>query len=149
MRNLGIQHLPGLRYIGWLNGANLKRRVDLDGIVGQPVPILTELHEIDFCGKVECSCKSTKEGNTYSDTATLKFFTASLLPFTREKNVAFVVTDIAGRSFLIGSKEMPCTNIIPSLNHGFPDGDEAGFLYEIRHVACKSMVPCVISRNMI
>lgn len=145
MRNLGTQHLPGLKYIGWLNGENLKRHVDLDGIVGVPVPILTDLHEIDFCGDAECSCKSTKDGGAYSDTATLKFFTASLLPFTREKNIAFVVTDIAGKSFLIGSKEIPCTNVIPTMQHGWPDGDGGGFLYEIKHVSIKSMVPCVIS----
>lgn len=137
-------HLPGIKFIGWISGDRLKQCVFLDGIVGQPVPILTDIHQIDFCNEPECSCKSEKSGKSFVDTATLKFLTASALPISREQNIAFVVTDIADKSWLIGSKEPPHADFKIEIRHGSPGGDSAGFYYEITHVSCKSMIPCVI-----
>lgn len=147
MRIIREHRPPGIKYIGWLYADKLKANVALDGIVGQPVPILTDIHQIYFCGDVECRSKYTKEGGSYSDTATLKFLSPTLLPFCPDENIAFVVTDQNDDSWLIGSKEPPHALHPCQMQHGWPDGEESGFLYEISHVAHKSMVPCIISIN--
>ena len=48
------------------------------------------------------------------------------------------------RSFLIGSLEAPRPAVECEQRSGVPSGDAAGYSYEIKHVAIKSMVPCVI-----
>ncbi|MDE6461256.1 MAG: hypothetical protein K2L32_00585 [Muribaculaceae bacterium] len=136
------QILPGIKAIGWLDCRHLPRRVDLSGICGMPVPIFTDIHPIPFFDEPTCECKTKKDGGGYEDTATLKFLTSSELP--RSAFLGFVVTDVNDNSFLLGSLEYPVPVPECSRSLGLPDGDAAGFLYEIKHVAIKSMVPCMI-----
>ncbi|MBD5505638.1 MAG: hypothetical protein HDR09_18330 [Lachnospiraceae bacterium] len=107
-----------------------------------PVAILTDIHPVEFFGDPECECKTSKEGGGYQDTATLRFLTGAKLP--RSATLGIVVTDVNGNSFLLGSKEHPLPVIEPTRRFGTPSSDSAGLLYEITHVAIKSMVPCNI-----
>lgn len=136
------QILPGIKAIGWLDCRHLPRRVDLSGICGMPVAILTDIHPIPFFDEPTCECKTKKDGGGYEDTATLKFLTDRKLP--RGAAFGFVVTDVNDNSFLIGSLESPCPLVECEQRTGLPSGDAAGFSYEIKHVSIKSMVPCVI-----
>lgn len=136
-----IQILPGVKSIGWIDCRHLPRRVDLSAICRMPVAILTTITPIDFFDDPQCDCKTTKDGGGYSDTANLKFLTHSPLPGS---NVAFVVTDVNDRSFLIGSLENPAAVPEPTRRLGTPTGDAAGYYYEIKHVALKSLVPCIV-----
>jgi len=143
MRHTGTQILPGITFIGWLDGSKLQRSVGCAGIVGQHVDIYTAVHEIQFCGEPQCSCKSAKgDGGGYTDTATLKFNSPDRVPFRQMRNMAFVVTDATGKSYLLGSLERPCASIEGEQMPGSPSGDAAGFAYEVRHCSYKSMVPC-------
>lgn len=72
----------------------------------------------------------------------MKFFTDRRLP--RHPCPGFVVTDVNGNSFLIGSLETPRPVVECERRVGIPSGDAAGYEYEIKHVAIRSMVPCVI-----
>ena len=134
--------LPGIKAIGWVDCRHLPRRVDLSAICGMPVAILTDIHPIEFFDEPQCECKTTKEGGSYQDTASLTFLTGTALP--RSASLGIVVTDVAGNSFLLGSREQPLPIIEPTIRFGTPGGDPAGFFYEIKHVALKSMVPCKI-----
>lgn len=136
------QILPGVKAIGWLDCRNLPRRVDLSGICRMPVAIFTDIHPVDFFGDADCSCKSVKEHGGYQDTASLKFLAAEELP--RGVPLGFVVSDVNDRHYLVGSLEKPCP--LPEAEHrlGSPSGDAAGFYYEIKHTALKSLIPCVI-----
>lgn len=136
------QILPGVSAIGWVDCRHLPRRVDLMGICRQPFGIFTDITPIEFFDEPDCRCVTEKSGVGYSDTATLKFHCAELLPIHRP--LGFVVTDIAGQSYLIGSLEHPHPTVKAELLCGDPDGDGAGYRYEIKHVSIKSMVPCFI-----
>ena len=136
------QILPGIKAIGWLDCRALPKRVDLSAISGMPVAILTDIHPIPFFDEPTCECKTKKDGAGYEDTATLKFLTDKKLP--RGACHGFVVTDVNDKSWLIGSLEAPHPLVEPVRRAGIPSGDAAGYEYEIRHVAIKSMVPCVI-----
>ncbi len=137
---ISTQILPGIKFIGWIDCRCLPRRVDLSAICGQPVAILTDIHPIHFWGTPACECKSKKDGGGYEDTATLKFVTTEKLPATA---LGFVVTDVNDRSFLIGSLENPRPVVEWDLSVSTPSGGPAGYAYEVKHVALKSMVPCI------
>lgn len=137
-----IQILPGIKAVGWVDCRHLPRRVDLSAICGMPVAILTDIHPIPFFDTPSCECKTKKDGAGYEDTATLKFLTDRQLPLSVP--LGFVVTDVNDRSFLIGSLEVPRPAVECEHRSGVPSGDAAGYSYEIKHVAIKSMVPCVI-----
>ncbi len=137
-----IQILPGIKAVGWVDCRHLPQRVDLTGICRMPLPILTDIHPIDFFGDVDCSCKSQKNCAGYEDTAILKFLAAEELP--HGVLLGFVVTDVNDRSYLIGSKETPHPQIEFEHRKGSPSGDAAGVYYEIKHVALKSLIPCSI-----
>lgn len=140
-----IQRLPGIRYIGWLDADKLPQNVFLNGIVNQPVAVLTDVHEVGFCDEPDCSVKRTKKGSSSEDTASLKFFTHSVLPICEIRNVGFVVKDVNGGAWLIGSRETPNATVECEMKHGIPGSDEAGFVYTITHVAIRSMVPCIFN----
>lgn len=136
------QILPGVKAIGWVDCRLLPRRVDLHGICGSTVAVLTDVHPVEFFDNPDCKCVTEKEGGGYTDTATLTFHSSALLPIHRQ--LGFVVTDVNDHSFLIGCQEPPFPQVKATLLCGAPDGDGAGFSYEIKHVCIKSMVPCVI-----
>ena len=137
-----IQILPGIKAIGWVDCHRLPANVALSAICGMQVVILTEILPIAFFDEPTCQCKTKKDGGGYEDTATLKFLTERKLP--NGAVLGFVVTDVNDKSFLIGSLESPHPTIETERRTGIPSGDAAGYEYEIRHVAIKSMVPCEI-----
>ena len=136
------QILPGIKAIGWVDCRHLPRRVDLSAICGMTVAVLTDIHPIPFFDEPTCECQTKKDGAGYQDTATLKFLTSEKLP--RSATLGFVVTDVNGQSYLIGSLEAPQPQVECNQQTGIPSGDAAGYAYEIKHVSIKSMVPCVI-----
>lgn len=136
------QILPGIKAVGWVDCRHLPKRVDLHGICRSPVAVLTTITPVEFFDEPECRCKTEKEGGCSTDTATLKFHCAVLLPIHRR--LGFVVTDVNGKSYLIGGCEPPFPSVKVEHFCGAPDGDGAGFYYEITHNAIKSMVECVI-----
>lgn len=120
----------------------MPRRVDLSAICGMPVAVLTDIHPIPFFDEPVCERKTKKDDAGYEDTVTLKFLTDMKLP--RGAVLGFVVTDVSGKSFLIGSLEAPHPIVECEQRTGIPSGDAAGYSYEVKHVSIRSMVPCVI-----
>ena len=137
-----IQILPGIKTIGWVDCRRLPANVALSAICGMQVVVLTDIHPIVFFDEPTCECKTKKDCAGYEDTATLKFLTDKELP--RNPCLGFVVTDVNGNSYLIGSREHPLPIVEPTRQTGIPSGDAAGYVYEIKHVSIKGMVPCVI-----
>lgn len=137
-----IQTLPGIKAIGWIDCRQLQQRVDLAAICGMQVVVLTEIHPIAFFDKPTCECSTKKEGGSYQDTATLRFLTDSRIPDNGA--LGFVVTDVSDKSYLIGSRERPLPVVESTRKLGLPSGEAAGFAYEVRHVALRSMIPCII-----
>lgn len=142
--NTNIQILPGIRFIGYFDLDKLaaEPRFDLAGICGMTVSILTDVIPIDFFDNPECRNVTEKINGQNQDKVSLKFHSHSLIEI--HKCLGFVVTDIAGNSFVIGNQLPPFPQVKPEFNCGAPDGDGAGFYYEVSHVAIKSMVPCKI-----
>ena len=137
-----VQILPGVKAVGWLDCNNLPNRVDLMGICRQNFGIFTNITAVEFFDEPECFCKREKSGGSYCETASLKFQCGQRLP--EYIRLGFVVTDIAGQSYLIGSKEAPRPIVEVEQKAGSPSGDAASFYYEIKHTALKTLIPCTI-----
>lgn len=135
-----IQILPGIKKIGWVDSRHLPARVDLSAICGMTVAVMTDVYPIDFFDDPECECVTKKDSAGYEDAVSLKFCTDSPLPIS--DFMAFVITDVNGRSFLIGSKERPAI-ATPTQYIGTP-AKRAAIEYNISHVSIKSMVSCFV-----
>ena len=136
------QILPGIKAIGWVLCDKLIADIALRGIAGMAVPVLTDIHAVDFFGEPECACVTANDNGNRLDTATLKFASENILPL--HSHIAFVVTDINGCSYIIGAKEAAFPVVKLTISFGTSDGDSAGFIYEITHSAIKSLVRCDI-----
>lgn len=135
--------LPGVLRIGYVRTEHLPRAVALHGICRQPVALLTDVEWLDFFDTPDCRCRSEKDSAGYTDTASLKFHCARLIPFC--EGLGFVVQDIQGAHYLIGAQEPPLPRVAVELLMGAPDGESGGFRYEVTHTAIKSLIPCVVS----
>lgn len=140
--NTNIQILPGIKYIGWVDCRKLQKNVALAAVSGMNVPVLTDIHPIPFFDEPACECKTSKEGAGYQDNASLKFLTDRKLKLGQA--VGFVVVDVNDKAYLIGAAEPPYPIIEYSLSTGRPSGDSAGYAYEVKHTAIKSLITCII-----
>lgn len=138
--NSSTQLLPGVRSIAWLDCADLPADVALSALAGVPVALVCRLTPVEFLDEPTCGCKREKAGAAYSETATLKFQCASRLP--EDVRLGFVVTDIAGVTYLIGSAEPPFPVVTVEHNAGKPSGDASGLYYEVKHIGLKTLLPC-------
>lgn len=134
------QILPGIQEIGWLDCRNLPNRVALDGICNNKIAVLTDIHKVTDFGEASCECSTKKEGTSSQDTTILKFRSGDNIIDTGF--LAFVIQDVNGRKFLIGSKEPPFVKVERSIFTGLPSGNSAGYEYEITHKSIKSMIEC-------
>lgn len=142
--NKDNQKLPGVKSLWWVDCSKLKRHVGLHRICRTMAPINTDVHPIQFFGVAEYDYKpSNKANGQQHDTATLKFLTLEELPYGID--LGFIVTNVEGESFLIGSKEHPLPIVEAELRSGKPDGEAAGWLYNVTHVAYRTLIPCIIS----
>lgn len=139
--NSSCQILPGIKKLYWVERRYLQKRIDLYAMASQQVAILCDLNEIIFSGDPDCRCVTSKENNGWHQESTLKFRTAHAIPCA---DIAFIVTDVSGQSYLIGAYEMPYPLIKWEYKSGTPSGDPAGFEYEITHNALRTLVKCVI-----
>lgn len=135
--------LPGVRRIGYVDCTKLQRRVDLHRICQTVIPILTEITEVFFFDEPTCSRKTEVNGADITETSTLKFVSATLLPI--HLPLGFVVLDQNDQCWLIGQKEHPRPKLKVDMRCGFPDGDGGGFEYEITHISLRTLIKCVAS----
>lgn len=108
------------------------------------IPIILPDHglTIRFYGNPTCEATSEYANGGSQEKVTLNFTSSQYI--ADKTQLAYVVTDINGQHYVIGSREKPFPTISRTQNTGAPDSDAAVFSYEITHVAIKSLVPCVI-----
>lgn len=140
--NSSVQILPGVKKIYWVDCKYLPTRIDLKAISKIPVPLLIDLNPITFFGEVTCRRDTVKENGGWHETATLGFNSHEELPFSG--HIGFVVIDANNQAYIIGGYEQPYPEVAIKKITGKPGGDIAGYSYEIKHNALRTLVDCLI-----
>lgn len=136
------QRLPGIKTLGYVQGKYLQRQMMQKSLAGLPVAIMTDITPINFVGDPTCEAASDYDNGGRIEKTTLKFITNDMI--LQYPDIAFVVTDTNGKSFVIGAREKPHPIIKMTISTGEPDGAPAVFSYEVTLYAQRSMIPCSI-----
>lgn len=132
--------LPGLRYVGYADARTLQPDIPVRAKAGEPVAALARFTPVAFVGIPLAGMETdTDDGGGEIQTATLTFRTERPVDFGAAP--AFKVIDIAGREFLIGSKEPPWPVVKQTRTTGTPDGDPAGCEYTVTHTSIRTLIP--------
>lgn len=140
MSQSNCSRLPGITHIGLLPCAMLPQNVADSYLAGIPVVLPSAGLNIPFCGVPICEVSSEYSNNGSLEKATLTFASSQFI--AEKAQVAFVITDVNGRTMLIGAREKPFPIIKRTRNTGAPDSDSAVFTYEISCVAIAALVEC-------
>ena len=99
------QSLPGITSLGYVPSDRLQRQIMQKALAGLPVGVFTDIAPINFVGVPTCVTQSDYDNNGRLEKASLKFVTNDNIPIY--KDIAFVMTDSNGKSWLLGTKERP------------------------------------------
>jgi len=133
--------LPGIKRIAYLNAYELPDNLAMHALSGSPVVVAQPLTSIPFTGEVSCTCTRSNAQGASNESVELVF--QSLLCLPEDIPLAFLVTDVNDRTYLIGVREQPFPLIESSQGLGSPDGESGTTTYTITHKSPKAMISCV------
>ena len=136
------QSLPGIAQICYCLCDNLQPNIVLKHSSGLPVGVFTDIVPIRFFGSPSCETTEEYDNNGRKAITTLTFVTNDNIP--TYKHLAFVITDVSGTSFIIGSRERPYPVVKSSATSGNPSGDSNATTYEIKWSSVGMPIRCAI-----
>lgn len=137
-----LTSLPSVTRIAYLPCENLSQEMMLKHKAGIPVAVFADTKTIRFFGTPECETSTDYECRNYVEKTTLSFDSLDNIPTNRK--LAFVVTTVAGKNFVIGSMEGPFPVIKVKSSSGNPKNEAAVFSYTISLSAEKALIPCSV-----
>jgi len=130
--------LPGIMSVAYVPCESVQRHCDLKCLAKIPVQVFTTPTPIALKGQATCETVSQYDNNGRTEQTTLRFRSLTSLPTTRP--LAFIVTDVNRRQFLIGLNEPPYPIIKSTRSIGTPSGDPAIIVHEVTFTALKSLI---------
>lgn len=131
--------LPGIKSIGYLPCANLSPLILQKHIVGIPVGVFSDLTPVEHYGNASCVAEGEYDNGRMLEKTKLSFTTTSDIP--TDKHIAFVVTDVEDKSWLIGLREAP----FPVVEYRrIIDREKRLSEVEVAFIARKSLIPCIV-----
>ena len=135
--------LPGIKSLAYVFSDNLNNNIAMQAVAKMPIVIFAPLNTIAFTGECTCIVENTNENNGSAETATLTFQSQVELP--EDHPVAFVITDVMDRTYILGAKEAPYPQIGVSKGFGLPEADPNAISYEIKYQSIKALVACSLA----
>ena len=132
--------LPGIKSLRYVNAMELPSDLGLMGVSGTPFALMCPSVDIPFTGEATCTGTRSNANGAANETIELSFH--SLLALPENMPLAFLVTDVNGRCFLIGTQERPWPYIESSQGLGLPDGDSSTITYTVTYKAPKGLIEC-------
>ena len=129
--------LPGITAIKYIPCVSLPLNIELKALVGHPFGIYDTLTEVCFTGTTTCITESEYDNHAQTEKTVLTFQSVQELPIRRQ--LAFVVTDAQGDSYVIGHAEAPFPTVKVTHSHGTPAEEKAGFTYEVKLIGRKTL----------
>lgn len=133
--------LPGIKFIYRILCSNLPRNILKKHIANIPVHISGDLEEIHFFGEISCTAKLTYNRGNNTETTELSFNTNG---FESNSRCAYIITDIHGKHWIIGTYEND--NVITNIDNSFgsPGGSSAVQKVSVSYTSLYSLIPVVI-----
>ena len=132
--------LPGITNIAYLSATLLSPDITLRALSGVPVGVFTSLSSISHIGDAVCETETNFNNNSQLSKSTLTFSTTEQLP--ADCILAFVITTVDGKQFLMGTDNLPFPTIKAVTTTGTTDGDKAVTKYTVSYENTVSLVPC-------
>ena len=133
----------GVRRIFLVEPSSLPSHLMLSAICGgESVTFIDSCSEIQFSGKPLFTREGTLLNNARAEKSTLEFRSDFRIP--DDRRVAFLVEQVNGKCFLIGTREPNYPVVEYSDTSGDPAGDPAIRTYKITHTDIRSGLPVLI-----
>ena len=132
--------LPGIKSLRYVNAMELPSDLGLLGISGTPLALMCPSVDIPFTGEATCTGTRSNANGAANETVELSF--QSLLALPEHIPLAFLVTDVNNRCFLIGTREQPWPYIEGAQDLGLPDGESSTTTYTVTYKAPKGLIAC-------
>lgn len=139
---MSCHRLPGIKKIQIVRCSDLPKGLMLHSICGCEVAISAPSESIEFSGRPILSWEGSKVNGKNQEKSVLQFSTVHRLP--EGERIAFVVTIPDGHQYLVGTYEPNYPEITYEETTGNPGSDAAVRTYKIKHIAQKSVLPCVL-----
>lgn len=134
--------LPGIVSIKMIRCADIQPHVMMASICQASVVLALPSENILYYGIPTLKWSGSVVNGTRQEQSTLEFATTQKLP--EGERLAFVVTTVSGRQYLIGTREPNYPVINYSETVGAPGSEAALRTYKITHIALKSVLPCIL-----
>jgi hypothetical protein len=118
--------------------------IEMKALVGILSGIYDMIKEVCFTGTPTCVAESDYDNHSRTEKTVLTFHSVEVLPIRRQ--LAFIVTDAQGDSYVIGHAEDPFPTVKVTHSHGTPAEEKAGFTYEVKLIGRKTHVVTGIMR---
>lgn len=135
--------LPGIKTLAYVRASALTPSIAMKAVAKLPVSIYVSPTPIEFTGECTCVVDSTNEHNGTSEVAVLSFRSQADLP--EEFPLAFVLTDVHGKTYVLGAYEPPFPKITVSKTFGLPQGDPRTKSYEVTFQSIKALIECSLA----
>lgn len=132
------QSLPGIKSIGYLPCANLSPLIMQKHLARIPIGVFSAITPIEHYGNASCEADGEYDHGRILQKTTLKFSTTDEIPHS---HIAFVVTDVEGKSWVIGRREppYPIVEILRKKDVSYNITE-----VEVKFTAQKSLISCAL-----
>ena len=131
------QSLHSVKSICYLPCPLLPDDIILKHLSGMPVGVFNSATPIGLYGDASCEADSEHDNGSSLEKSTLQFTTTDEIPTSQE--LAFVVEDVQGKSYVIGQKESPFPMVEIDTKI---DNKENLKVVKVVFIAKKSLIPC-------
>ena len=138
---MNTPRLPGITRIAYLPCERLPMDITLRAMSGIPVAIATDATNIEKIGNAVCETEQLFDFNSQIEKVTLSFTTNDEFPTYMD--LAFIITDVRGNFFVIGTRERPFPVIKRNDTTASPGSSPSVNSYEVTFSAKKALVKVI------
>lgn len=137
-----IWSMPGIAEIWMADTNDLQKEIMQGHIVGLDIMIAVKKQRVVTFEDAECEVETTWENNAQTEKASLQFSTTSII--NTGKSLAWLIKDVSGQWWLMGSHEQPWPKTTISRNLGKPGGEKAARTVKVTLNSLVALIPVAV-----
>lgn len=137
-----IWSMPGISEVWVMDADDIQSGVVQAHIAGLDVTVLARKRELMAFGDASCEVETSWENNAQKEKATLQFTTTSVV--IPRKAMAWLIKDVTGQWWLMGSKERPWPTTTVGRNLGSPGDEKAARRVKATLESLVALIPVAV-----